>query len=136
MAVFLGIGTPFLPHSPRWLHHVGRHAEARTAWEKLGVSATDVEKTEQAMQREQNTRGSFTAELKAMWQKSVRGRTALGVFIFAAQNACGIDGVLYVRVLSSLFRDALLNRPACSMHLFSSRKLVCQEPKRPSSLPA
>ena len=61
-----------------------------------------MEKTEQAMQREQVTRASFTEELKAMWQKSVRGRTALGVFIFAAQNASGIDGVLYVRFTASL----------------------------------
>ncbi|KAJ3522728.1 hypothetical protein NM688_g8835 [Phlebia brevispora] len=93
-AVFAA-GCPFLPHSPRWLHIVGRHAESRAAWDKLGVGAADIEKTEQAAQREQVEHGSFGVELKLMWRKGVRGRTALGVFLSAMQQASGIDGVLY-----------------------------------------
>lgn len=96
VAIILGAGCPFLPHSPRWLHHVGRHAEARATWEKLGVSAVDVEKTEEAAQREVVQRGSFLTEAAQMWKKGVRGRTALGVFLSAMQQASGIDGVLYV----------------------------------------
>lgn len=92
----LAAGCPFLPHSPRWLSHVGRHNEARATWERLGVSGTEVEKIEQAAHREQITRRSFWTELKEMWQPGVRARTTLGIFIFAMQNACGIDGVLYV----------------------------------------
>lgn len=82
-AVIFAAGCPFLPHSPRWLHIVGRHDEARAAWEKLGVSTADIEKTEAAAQREQVQQGSFGVELKQMWQKGVRGRTALGVFLCA-----------------------------------------------------
>ncbi|KIP04250.1 hypothetical protein PHLGIDRAFT_31456 [Phlebiopsis gigantea 11061_1 CR5-6] len=92
VSVVLGAGCPLLPHSPRWLHHVGRHDEARAAWERLGVAAADVEKTEQAAQREAAERGSFWTE---MWKKGIRGRTFLGVFLSAMQQASGIDGVLY-----------------------------------------
>ena len=100
-AAIFAAGCPFLPHSPRWLHIVGRHAEARTAWEKLGVSAADIEKTEAAAEREQVQQGSFGEELRQMWQKGVRGRTALGVFLQAMQQASGIDGVLYVGSLAT-----------------------------------
>lgn len=95
-----------MPHSPRWLHHVGRHEQARSAWEKLGVSAADIEKTEQATQREDVTRGTFWSESKQMWRKGIRSRTALGVFLSAMQQASGIDGVLYVS--SSYSRHGLL----------------------------
>lgn len=95
VSVVLGAGCPLLPHSPRWLHHVGRHDEARAAWERLGVAAADVEKTEQAAQREAAERGSFWTEVGQMWKKGVRGRTFLGVFLQAMQQASGIDGVLY-----------------------------------------
>ncbi len=98
-AVIFAAGCPFLPHSPRWLHIVGRHDEARAAWEKLGVSTADIEKTEAAAQREQVQQGSFGVELKQMWMKGVRGRTALGVFLCAMQQLSGIDGVLYASIL-------------------------------------
>lgn len=96
ISMILAAGCPFLPHSPRWLHHVGRHDEARIAWERLGVSAADVEKTEQAAQREEAPRESFWNETKQMWKKGVRGRTALGVFLSGMQQASGVDGVVYV----------------------------------------
>lgn len=32
------VGVRFLPHSPRWLLHVGRRAEAEVAMQRLGIS--------------------------------------------------------------------------------------------------
>ena len=75
---------------------MGRHDEARVAWEKLGVAAADVEKTEQVAQRQEVQRGNFWTEAAQMWKKGVRSRTAFGVFLSAMQQASGIDGVLYV----------------------------------------
>ncbi|GJE97695.1 MFS sugar transporter [Phanerochaete sordida] len=95
VSIVLAAGCPFLPHSPRWLHHVGRHGEARAAWERLGVSAADVEKTEQAAQREEVPREGFWKETRQMWKKGIRTRTMLGVFLSGMQQASGIDGVLY-----------------------------------------
>ncbi|KAI0072032.1 hypothetical protein K474DRAFT_1629677 [Panus rudis PR-1116 ss-1] len=103
-ASVLAAGCPFLPHSPRWLRHVGRHDEAVKAWEKLGVSAADAEKTDESAQRERENqarqeghgnRGSWLQEAKQLWTKDVRKRTFLGVFLMGMQNASGIDGVLY-----------------------------------------
>ena len=51
VSTLLAIGSPFLPHSPRWLRHVGRGAEADIAWVRLGVSAADAEKTEETANR-------------------------------------------------------------------------------------
>ncbi|KAK7689845.1 hypothetical protein QCA50_006484 [Cerrena zonata] len=97
VSVILAAGCPFLPHSPRWLRHVGRRAEANVAWERLGVSAADAEKTEESANRERERvqRGSVWEEARAMWEKDVRKRTALGVFVMGMSNASGIDGVLY-----------------------------------------
>ena len=106
VSVVVGAGCPFLPHSPRWLHHVGRHDEARAAWERLGVAGADVEKTEQVAQREAAEQGSFWTEVGQMWKKGVRGRTFLGVFLQAMQQASGIDGVLYVSNTPTLYGSA------------------------------
>lgn len=110
MSIILAAGCPFLPHSPRWLHHVGRHGEARAAWERLGVSAADVEKTEQVAQREEVPRQGFWKETKQMWQQGIRMRTFLGVFLSAMQQASGIDGVLYVSLFPRLGSAKMLIR--------------------------
>lgn len=95
-STILAAGCPFLPQSPLWLHHVGRHDEARATWSVLGVSATDAEKNEQIALREQATRGSLWAEMRGVLHQGMRSRTALGVFLHMMQNACGIDGIMYV----------------------------------------
>ncbi|CAL1713568.1 unnamed protein product [Somion occarium] len=99
VSVVLAAGCPFLPHSPRWLRHVGRSAEADIAWVRLGVSAADAEKTEEnaerERERERSPRGNWWQEARQLWKKDVRKRTGLGVFLMGMQNASGIDGVLY-----------------------------------------
>lgn len=95
VATGLAVVAPFLPHSPRWLRHVGRTAEADAAWVKLGVSAADAEKTEESAVRVQTVRESWWTRTKQLWAKDVRRRTGLGVFLMGMQHASGIDGVLY-----------------------------------------
>ena len=124
VSIILAAGCPFLPHSPRWLHHVGRHAEARAAWERLGVNAADVEKTEQAARREEVPREGLWKEMRQMWKKGIRTRTALGVFLSGMQQASGVDGVLYVRFLpTSWLAPLILPLPVCSGLVLTSRQI-------------
>ncbi|EIM90365.1 general substrate transporter [Stereum hirsutum FP-91666 SS1] len=103
-------GSLFLPHSPRWLQHVGRTEDAARAWARLGFTATEAEKEQEVEERE---RDELTSEqeyartganvrdkrkgvtVTALFAKDVRKRTLLGVFLMGMQQACGIDGVLY-----------------------------------------
>lgn len=82
----LAVGSPFLPHSPRWLRHVGRHAEANASWAKLGVAPADAEKADETAQRNEVPRLPWWQEAQQLWKKGVRRRTALGVFIMAMQQ--------------------------------------------------
>jgi hypothetical protein len=40
-----------LPHSPRWIKHVGREAEATAAWSSLGFTNAEAEKERETTQR-------------------------------------------------------------------------------------
>lgn len=86
VAISLAVISPFLPHSPRWLRHVGRIEEAEAAWIKLGVSAVDAEKTEANAQRREIQREGWWKEAKQVWAKEVRGRTVLGVWLMGMQQ--------------------------------------------------
>ena len=86
IATVLAVGTPFLPHSPRWLRHVGRTADADAAWVKLGVSSADAEKTEESASRDEAQKLSWWLEAQQLWKKGIRGRTALGIFLMGMQQ--------------------------------------------------
>ena len=86
IATVLAVGTPFLPHSPRWLRHVGRTADADAAWVKLGVRSADAEKTEENASRDEAQKLSWWQEGQQVWKKGVRGRTALGIFLMGMQQ--------------------------------------------------
>ncbi|EJD42273.1 hypothetical protein AURDEDRAFT_186068 [Auricularia subglabra TFB-10046 SS5] len=89
VASLLAAGALLLPHSPRWLKHVGRVREADAAWTRLGVSLAEAEKEEQQNQQQEQQQ-----------QNRDLARTAMS-------NASGIDGVLYYAPL--LFSQAGLS---------------------------
>lgn len=100
LAMILSVASlTLLPPSPRWLAMHGRQAEADATWKKLGVSYTEHEKVD--LQSE-NQAGDVPAKQTTMeklldiFSKDVRSRTILAVFMMAAQQLSGIDGVLYV----------------------------------------
>lgn len=96
-------GCLFLPHSPRWLQHVGRTEDATRAWAKLGYSAAEAEKEQEVEERERNEIAAETEQAQresaeaaesaggdrfkgTVWGKDVRQRTALGIFLMAMQQ--------------------------------------------------
>lgn len=96
-------GSLFLPHSPRWLQHVGRAEDAKHAWEKLGYTAAEAEKEQEVEERERNEIAVETEQAQresavaaednkrdrfkgTVWGKDVRKRTILGIFLMAAQQ--------------------------------------------------
>lgn len=110
---FTAITLLFLPHSPRWLAATGRHQEAAVLWDVLGVPTCDREKDENIeinvqelvmgveLSAHTTAPRSILVKEKAsaflrVFQKDVRGRTALGMFLMGMQQLSGIDGVLYV----------------------------------------
>ncbi|KZV66124.1 general substrate transporter [Peniophora sp. CONT] len=110
----------FLPHSPRWLRHVGRIDDSGKAWKSLGYSTAEAEKEQEVERREINVEeATVTSEQRRegstfsmLFSKEIRKRTALGVFLMAMQQACGIDGVLYYAPV--LFKQAGLSSTTAS----------------------
>jgi hypothetical protein len=98
VGVIFSAGSLFLPHSPRWLKHVGRDAEAAAAWSSLGFSSVEAEKEIEATQRDEeqtdNGEKHWWDAVKQLMDKSVRKRTLLGCFLMASQQ---VWFILYVR---------------------------------------
>ena len=94
-----------LPPSPRWLTLHGRQAEATAAWDRLEVSHAEREKVELESETRVEatpTTLSTVEKLFDIFSADVRSRTALAVFMMAAQQLSGIDGVLYVSTRSAI----------------------------------
>ena len=90
-SLLMAIGTPFFPHSPTWLIHVGRHREAEVASSKLGIQASDSKKEEVGAPGVMNpppieARKEGWKHVKELFAKDVRGRTMLGVFLMGIQQ--------------------------------------------------
>ncbi|KAH7102704.1 general substrate transporter [Auriculariales sp. MPI-PUGE-AT-0066] len=109
-SAFMAAGSFMLPHSPRWLQHVGRDADVDRALTRLGVTAVELglepaaashprpvtvaaEKGTAATPARKTT--SLSEQWLSLWRKDVRTRTALAVYLNFGQQASGIDGVLY-----------------------------------------
>lgn len=98
-----GLSLFFLPESPQWLGLHGKYVLAEEAWEKLAVKPEEREKvqvnteiTELDSENEEGAMEDTTKKLLEIFEKGVRGRTLLAVFLMGMQQLSGIDGVLYV----------------------------------------
>lgn len=111
----------YLPPSPRWLTHKGRKAEAEAAWDVLGVSSAEREKSERSevvdeaalhpIVQVSTLDAGFLPRMRqniknlaTLFDKSSRTQLYLGVFMMSMQQLSGIDGVLYYAPL--LFQQA------------------------------
>ncbi|KAK0458443.1 general substrate transporter [Desarmillaria tabescens] len=111
VAVVVAVGTPFFPHSPRWLKLVNRHRDVDEAKRRLGVAGTNAE--DNSVDTEiPNVRGNLGQDIKNLWRKDIRMRTLFCVFIMAIQQLSGIDAVLYYA--PTLFSQAGLSSTASS----------------------
>jgi MFS family permease len=118
--LFAGFSLFWLPESPRWLAMRHREADVAKAWDVLGVDRADREKVENGHERAlmaTTNPGDLFGQPGAPFvmgpvpvtKKSgildafapdVRARTILGVFVLGMQQMSGIDGILYVSLLS------------------------------------
>ncbi|KAI0046163.1 hypothetical protein FA95DRAFT_1560430 [Auriscalpium vulgare] len=102
VAATFAVGSLALPHSPRWLQHVGRTEDAARAWARLGFTAAEAEKEQEVVQRVEREEAQADVDAQdvgvrpeearaaekratwiALWDKDVRRRTVLGIFIMA-----------------------------------------------------
>ena len=111
--------------SPRWLTIRGRRTEASAAWDKLGVGHAEREKAEIEQSTELRASSEPTKVINQqdvtaapstegrpvedsfldVFKKDVRTRTGLAIFLMGMQQLSGIDGVLYVYLISSFSLD-------------------------------
>lgn len=95
----------------QWLSARGRHAEARLIWDGLGLDAAEREKIEESQGSALPERVKMR-DILLVFRKGARRQTGLGVFLMGAQQASGIDGVLYYAPL--LFASAGLSSSTAS----------------------
>ncbi|KAI0038752.1 MFS general substrate transporter, partial [Auriscalpium vulgare] len=105
-------GSLTLPHSPRWLQHVGHTEDAARAWARLGFTAAEAEKEQEVVQREE--RQEAQAEALAEDIGGQPEEHAANANALLSAQACGIDGVLYYAPV--LFSQAGLPSTTSSLH--------------------
>lgn len=139
IGTIFSLGAFFLPHSPRWLKHVGRHEEATAGWTRLGFTTAEAEKEQEVTDRSeeqiQSPKKPWWDIARQLMDKQVRKRTLLACFLMGTQQACGIDGVLYVRRFNLILKYVPTQRRN-SMLQYSFLRLVCPLRKHHSLHPA
>ncbi|KAF8954532.1 general substrate transporter [Flammula alnicola] len=121
MCASLAMVVPFLPHSPRWLVHVGRIDEAKAVMRRLGLDEDELaltayvpagtEAVEAPREEKEGWRKNID-HFKAAFSADLRGRTILALFMLGVQQLVGIDGVLFYA--PTLFKQAGLNSQKAS----------------------
>jgi len=104
LATILIIACYFLPSSPRWLVLHGRRDEALRAVERLGIERQEAEKdilNPTGVEHEQLERGYWQG-LVMLFRKTYRKRTGLALLMLGGAQLSGIDGVLYVSLITAL----------------------------------
>lgn len=103
ISAFFAIGCLFLPHSPRWLHDVGRDADAIAAARTLGIPAVEsinVDDPAVEARRDDSTpagleiaevpievrKVGWVGMVREMFAKDARRMTLLGCFLMAMQQ--------------------------------------------------
>ncbi|KAL1660068.1 general substrate transporter [Schizophyllum commune] len=137
------VGVRFLPHSPRWLLHVGLHEEAVRAMHRLDLSKNEFislaataeeEKAQEAAAREKAHQGGWLktqiAQFRQAFAPGLRGRSAMALFMQSMQQLAGIDGVLYYAPV--LFRQAGLSSSSASFLASGVTGIVNVVGRRPS----
>jgi MFS family permease len=90
-----------LPDSPRWLMSHGKRVEALRALKQLNFSMIEAERDFMTPTDQQSSL-SLWQGFTLMFRKGYRAQTILAFFVLGMVQLSGIDGVLYVRSLSSL----------------------------------
>ena len=110
VCVILATAALFLPHSPRWLVHVGRIDEAKSVMRRLGINEEELALDDISDVDRQNEKKGWRQSLdqfKSAFAPGLRGRTLLALFMLGAQQLSGIDGVLFYA--PTLFKQAGLD---------------------------
>jgi len=91
-AIFLWIGTHFLPETPRWLVKQGKWAEAMKVLRSLRANEQEVQTEMEEIQK--NLKTSQTA-LKELFHPKIRKVFFLGMILATIQQVTGINVILY-----------------------------------------
>ncbi|KAK7056853.1 hypothetical protein VNI00_002570 [Paramarasmius palmivorus] len=111
VSLLMAIGTPFFPHSPRWLIHVGRHTDAEIALRRLGMDAVEAKKETGALDTAPiESRREFWKHAKELFAKDYApilfDQAGLSSKT-ASFLASGVSGILMVVLTSAaqVFQD-------------------------------
>lgn len=131
-----GVGCLFLPHSPRWLHHVGRDADAIAAARALGIPAVQsINVNDPAVEARKDdsvparleiaeaptlaVKKSWVQAAGELFAKDARRATFLGCFLSGMQQVSTANLVLSLLYLMPGYFTAEWNRwnPICEYFL-------------------